>query len=111
MVTFPPRDSGQFWVEKNRHLCDIVNSMREHGGFALVTSYWNVEARRDCVAELERLIAVLTDWKCAVQDGLSDVTQPIDPVAVREAASQASRRLRVAAAPPNLVLLPSKGRR
>ena len=111
MATYPWRDSGRFWVEKIRHLCQIVSSMRDHGGFALVTSYWGTEAKQECVVELDRLIAILADWKSALQAELSDVTQPIDPTAVREAAEQTTRRLRLAAANPNLVLLPSRGRR
>ncbi len=111
MASYPPRDSGHFWVEKIRHLCEIVASMREHGGFALVTSYWSAEAKQDCIVELDRLLAVLSEWKCVLQDELSDVTQPIDAVAVRDAAARTTKRLRIAAANPNLVLLPSRGRR
>ena len=102
------RDSGRFWVEKIRHLFEIVNSMREHGGFALVTRHWTVDAKRECVVELDRLVAALTDWKLALQDELSDATQPIDPVLVREAAVRSTKRFRRIATNPNLVLLPSK---
>jgi len=102
------RDSGRFWLEKIRHLCEIVNSMREHGGFSLVTSHWSTEAKRECVEELGRLIVGLIAWKEALQDELSDATQPIDPLAVREAAARGSKRLRITAANPDLILLPSK---
>lgn len=74
------RASPQFWIEKIRHIGEIVNSMHEHGGFELVCSDWSTAAKQECVAELDGLTEALNRWKSQLQDDLSNSTQPLDPI-------------------------------
>ena len=111
MPSYAWRDSGGFWVHKIRRLFEITNSMREHGGFAFVINHWSLAAKQECIAELDRFIEILGEWKKALQEDLSDSTQPIGAAVVIETAGPAKAPVRVTARHPNLVLLRRAERR
>ena len=56
-------ESGAFWIEKVRNICEIVHSMRDHGGFAIIIKEWRRAEKDECIAELDRLICALSEWK------------------------------------------------
>jgi len=89
------RDSSHFWVEKICHIYQVLNSMHEHGGFALVCSYWSRAAKEECVAELDQLIGILHEWKRQLEVELTGPKQPA-PLQVSRGAPPRAAHLRVA---------------
>ena len=80
MSSYPWRASAPFWIEKIRHIHEILSSMLEHGGFEQVSADWSTASRRECVAELDRLVDVVSAWRIELQQALQDSTQPLDPL-------------------------------
>ena len=99
------RLSPQFWIEKIRHISEIVNGMHDHGGFELVCSHWTIAAKQECVAELDGLAEGLARWKGQLLDDLSDSTQPLDPIPEISAAGRNPSHLRIASSGPGPRLL------
>jgi hypothetical protein len=99
MPSYPWRLSAQFWIEKVRHLYQILDSMHAHGGFDLLCDQWSTAAKRECIAELDRLAEVLIAWKSQLQDELSSSTQPMDPIPDPGVAAKATH-LRIASSGP-----------
>ena len=98
MPSYPWHASATFWIEKVRHLHQILYSMYDHGGFELVCSQWTPKAKRECVAELDLLIDVVSAWKNQLDDPC-DSTQPIDPIPDVVLASGRITHLRIASNP------------
>ena len=70
-------DFDDFWVRILRDICRTLTSVGQHGGFAYLSGRCRPEVSRECLGEIDALIAILAEWKGELERELSP--RPLDP--------------------------------
>jgi len=103
---YPWQASRHFWIEKIRHIYQIMNSMHGHGGFGAICGHWSGSAKEECIVELDRLIGILTEWKRQLERDVSGHVHAPAAIQTGQPAPPRAAHLRVAAPIPMRRLAP-----
>ena len=72
MVVDPGEDMGRFWIENMRGVYATLGRVRENGGIRVLAGPWHRETKVTYVRELERLVALFTDWREQLEADLAE---------------------------------------